>query len=153
MIKVYLAAPIIGITEEMKNQILAVKNKLTEVGFEVYDPRENGAANSWGCSLDEWCRVIFELDVAAINRSDWIVVLDYGRYASAGTAWECGYAFGKSKDVLVIEMYEENEYSVMIRGCSSNYCKLNDFMNEDIPDILFVERGRMNTDENKKIFN
>lgn len=59
---------------------------------------------------------------------------------------ECGYAFGKSKKILIIEMFNENEYSVMMRGCSSNYCKLREFVNTgigEIPGKFFVERDRI----------
>lgn len=143
---IYLAAPIVGISDDIKQEVTYIKNILLQSGFSVYDPRDHGVINAWGMSLNEWARCIFNLDVVAIDNCDWIVVLDYGRQGTAGTAWECGYAFGKGKKILIIEMFSENEYSVMMRGCSSNYCKLREFVNTGIgkiPGKFFVERGRI----------
>ena len=150
-INIYFAAPIVGVSDEFKEKINNVKEILqSSVRLSVYDPKEygNGATNKWGHNLDEWCRVIFELDAAAIKRCDWIVVCDFGRYGTSGTAWECGYAFGLRKKVFVVEMDEDpsTSYSVMIRGCSANYCKYSELVNSDIEDLVetwFVERGRV----------
>ena len=149
--KVYLAAPIVGIDEDKKVEKDCIKTILRKCGVYVYDPAEsgNGVPNPWGCSIDEWTRAIFSLDVRAIDGCDWVVCLDYGRGRTAGTAWECGYAFGKDKKILIIEMEKDTHYSVMMRGCSSNYCKLNDFLKtptEQIIEKVFIERGRIPTD-------
>ena len=148
---VYLAAPIVGIDQDIKIEKECIKNILREININVYDPSEpgHGVPNAWGCSMDEWTRAIFSLDVVAIDNCDWMVVLDYGRQCTAGTAWECGYAFGKGKKILIVEMDDDSHYSVMMRGCSSNYCKLKDFVNTGINSIeskFFIERGRVQTD-------
>ena len=147
-IKVYIAAPIVGVSDEMTEEINQVKDILQkQVDLEIYDPKQHGVPNAWGLSMGEWARCIFALDVVAIDNSDWVVVCDYGRKGTAGTAWEAGYAFGKGKKVLIIEMApEKSDYSVMIRGCSSNYVTkeyLFTMNKEELIDRLFVERGRM----------
>ena len=143
---VYLAAPIVGIDEDKKIEKKVIKDILNQCGIDVYDPSECGVPGAWNLTMDEWTRSIFSLDVVAIDRCDWVVALDYGRQITAGTAWECGYAFGKDKKILIIEMSKDNHYSVMMRGCSSNYCKLQDFANTPIQLIeekYFIERGRI----------
>lgn len=152
--KVYLAAPIVGLSEEVKKKIELVKFTMTQNHIDVYDPSENGVPNAWGMSQDEWARAIFALDVRAIDKCDWLVCCDFGRSkptggasrGASGTAWECGYAFGIKKKVLIIHMDEENDYSVMLRGGSTNYCTYTDFIGmENIEEEFFVERGRVAT--------
>ena len=145
---VYLAAPIVGVDEDIKSEKQYIKDVLEACKLTVYDPSApgNGTPNSWGMSMDEWARSIFSLDVRALDRCDWVVCLDYGRNCTAGTAWEVGYAFGIGKKILIIEMDNDQHYSVMMRGCSANYCKLKDFVNTPTSEVTnkwFVERGRV----------
>lgn len=144
MIAIYVAAPIVGIDKQAKMKITLVKQILEQKDkIVLYDPSENGVPNAWGMSMEEWGRSIFTLDVKGIDQSDWIVVCDFGRSGTAGTAWECGYAFGQGKKVLVIQMSEDTDYSVMMRGCSSNYCTYDEFIDKDDPLKFMVERGRI----------
>ena len=150
MIKVYFAAPIVGVADKVKKEIDEIRNMFKSVEghdtLSFYDPKEHGVPNAWGMSISEWARCIFALDVVAIDNSDWVVVCDYGRKGTAGTAWECGYAFGKGKKVLIIEMEEEEtDYSVMMRGCCANYISKKDFFDISYNYFmnLFVERGRL----------
>lgn len=157
MIKVYFAAPIVGVTDKAKEEINEIRRTfeiLAEDGkLSFYDPKAHGVPNAWGMSISEWARCIFALDVVAIDNSDWVVVCDYGRKGTAGTAWECGYAFGRGKKVLIIEMEEEEtDYSVMMRGCCANYISKKDFFDTGYNYFmnLFVERGRL---EQKEVLN
>ena len=151
MINIYLAAPIVEISQKQKQEINQIRYCLdkmsTYIDIEIYDPSKHGVPNAWGISMQEWCRCIFALDVTAIDRCDWVIVCDYGRKGTAGTAWECGYAFGKGKKVLIIQMGEDEvDYSVMMRGCSANYCKFEEFCMADsdtFKNQLLVERGRL----------
>lgn len=146
MIKVYLAAPIVGASPETTEEVQKVKDVLKScMNISLYDPKEHGVPNAWGMSMGEWARCIFALDVVAIDNSDWIVVCDYGRKGTAGTAWEAGYAFGKGKKVFIIEMAEvDTDYSVMMRGCCANYCSKEDFFKKG---LVFEERGRLKQEE------
>ena len=148
-IKVYLAAPVVGVSDDVIIELEKIKHVLRTLDkrgkIELYDPKKHGVPNAWGMSMSEWARCIFTLDVVAIDNADWIVVCDYGRKGTAGTAWEAGYAFGKGKKVLIIEMAKtDTDYSVMMRGCSSNYITKERFISVTIDKAMefFVERGR-----------
>lgn len=150
MINIYLAAPIVGLSDETILEIEKIKQKFRVLNgrclIGYYDPKEHQVPNAWGMSMSEWARCIFALDVVAIDNADWVVVCDYGRKGTAGTAWEAGYAFGKDKKILIIEMSEtDTDYSVMMRGCCSNYCTKEEFIGAPIDEIskFFVERGRL----------
>ena len=150
-IKIYLAAPIVGISDDWKNKIATVRQILKYTFKNVYDPSEHGVSNAWGMTMEEWSKCIFALDVVAIDNCDWVVVCDFGRDNTAGTAWEVGYAFGKEKKILIIKMADDStNYSVMMNGCSSNSISFEKFINQKaFDDIsnLFVERGRLQAEE------
>ena len=42
-----------------------------------------------------------------------VVCLYFGLYSDAGTAWECGYAYGINKPVKLL-IYREEEASLMV---------------------------------------
>lgn len=147
--KAYLAAPIVGILESWNRDIQLVKDILVASGVKVFDPRDHGVTNAWGMSHEEWGRAIFAQDTLMIKNSDWLVVCDFGRKSTAGTAWEVGYGFGIGKNILQIVMNpkDKSDYSVMIRGCSSNYVTLDDFKSRYIRRETiykyFKERGKV----------
>ena len=154
--KIYLAAPIVGIPEKVSekiNNVKAILNEL-EVTWEVmvHDPSKQKVPNSRWMSIQEWARCIFTLDVLAINSCDWTVVCDFGRDGTAWTARECGYAFAKNKNVLIIHMYDnEQDYSVMMRGCSANYCKYTDFISTPAKEVIkkfFIQRWKLQNEDN-----
>ena len=144
--KIYIAAPIVGATDVMKAKIERVKECISYIksnDISIYDPKEHGVPNAWGMSMNEWARCIFALDVVAIDDSDWVVVCDFGRHGTAGTAWECGYAFAKGKKILIVQMDEtDQDYSVMMHGCSTNYCTFEEFLISDVIKDLFIEAGK-----------
>ena len=157
MINVYFAAPIVGLQPLMADEINEISltfHNMDRFGkIKFYDPKVHGVPNAWGMSMSEWARCIFALDVVAIDNADWVVVCDYGRHGTAGTAWEAGYAFGKGKKIVIIEMTETDaDYSVMMRGCCSNYITKKDFKflstsYDNLLEKLFIERGRLQQKE------
>lgn len=121
---IYLAAPVVGVSETRREQIKAVAmaaaRSYGEYDFAgtVYMPWTLKVPNAWGMPMNEWARCVFSFDVAALDEASTVVVCDYGREATAGTAWEAGYAFAKGKTVIVVQMPEVNEVSLMVRnGC------------------------------------
>lgn len=118
--KAYIAAPIVGVSKEHKEQIQKVAEEaLRRLADRLYLPWEMKIPNAWNMPLEQWARCVFTQDVMAIEDCDWVVVCDFGRYASCGTAWEAGYAFGKGKEVIVVTMPGVEEVSLMIHnGCS-----------------------------------
>ena len=48
-----------------------------------------------------------------------MVMLYYGTYSDTGTAWECGYAYGKGIQVVVVQL-GENSNLMVHEGSSTN---------------------------------
>lgn len=110
--KVYLASPFFNDYE--RQMMFAYLNMLRQRYSYVYAPIEHTIPNAWDISNKEWGRRVFEEDVKAIDESDVVFVLDHGHYSDAGTAWECGYAYGKGKEVHHININEYATYSLMM---------------------------------------
>lgn len=115
---IYLASPFFN-EEEINN----VKNAATVLrfrGHEVYVPmehecREDAKTNPSGFSAET-----FKMDVEAIDASDVVVVLYYGNYSDSGTAWECGYAYGKKIPVLLVHISEHQSNLMLHESAKSN---------------------------------
>ncbi len=89
---IYLAGPLFTLAERRFNADLA--DRLRQAGHEVLLPQEFETA-------DKTARDIFVDDVAAIDRADVVVANMDGPDPDSGTAWECGYAYGRDKPCLV----------------------------------------------------
>ena len=58
--------------------------------------------------------MVFENDITAIQQSDIVVVLSYGRIEdTSGVTWEAGFAFALGKKVIIVEM-TDNVMSLMV---------------------------------------
>lgn len=99
--KIYLAS---SLSEDKRPKMMEAINHLRAIGHDVYAPVEHKIANAWDYPNDEWGLMVFEDDIKAINESDAVVMLSYGRDSTAGANWECGYAFGIGKKVILVEM-------------------------------------------------
>lgn len=147
---IYLAGPVITKDEKIKQQMdsleLAIKNSRLFNTIKVYRPGMHKVPNAWGIDMRTWGQCVFTMDVIAIDECDWMVVADYGRQATAGTSWEAGYAFAKGIKILVVQMPNVKETSLMIQGCASNICKYEDFIIKCQQENFFFERGKVNND-------
>lgn len=94
----------------------------------IYRPGRHHVPNEWGIDIQTWGQCVFTMDVIAIDQCDWMVLADYGRNATAGTSWEAGYAFAKGVKILVIQMPDVEESSLMTQGCAANIVKYEDFI-------------------------
>jgi len=101
--KIYLAS---SLSEDKRAKMYEAINHLRNIGHDVYAPVEHKIANAWDYPNDEWGLMVFEDDIKAIKESDAVVMLSYGRESTAGANWECGYAFGIGKKVILVEMTE-----------------------------------------------
>ena len=143
--KFYLAAPVIT-SEKIKQEVGNVWQALADTFtvHNVYRPGFHKVPNEWGITMEMWGQCVFTMDVLAIDESDWVVLCNYGRTGgTAGTAWECGYAFAKQKRILVINMPGVNESSLMVRGCASNVVDYRDFVESSDVSKFFIERGKL----------
>ena len=145
-VKVYLAGPVVTDSATVKAQIDKVHERLVAaLGADaIYRPGQHKVPNQWGITMEMWGQCVFAMDVMAIDSSDWIVLCNYGRQgATAGTAWECGYAFAKEKKILVVNMPGVSESSLMVRGCASNVVNYESFIMAENVGEFFVERGKL----------
>lgn len=110
--KAYVASPFFSETD--RANALKAAEILRAKGIDTYLPLEHKIENAWDYMNHEWGRKVFEADLKAINEADTVVVLSYGRMASAGTSFEAGYSFGIGKRVIVVEMPEVTLMSLMV---------------------------------------
>lgn len=108
----YIASPFFK--EENRKNVIFATELLRKMGHRVYLPLEHKILNAWDYPNYEWGRMVFENDINAINNSDIVVVLSYGRESTAGTNWEAGYAYGIDKPVIVVEMPGVKLMSLML---------------------------------------
>lgn len=120
MSKIYIAAPVVGITDEQRSEINFVADQAaTQLGEPAYKPWKLKIPNEWNMPMEEWARCVFTQDILALDEAAVVIVCDYGRHSSSGTAWEAGYAFAKGKWVVVVQMPGVAEVSLMVRnGCT-----------------------------------
>ena len=95
MTKLYLAGPLFTLAEQSFNADLA--RFLKKQGFEVWPPQEYEPRPKKG---EGKAKAIFRMDVEAIDWADVVIASMDGPDPDSGTAWECGYAFGKGKPVV-----------------------------------------------------
>lgn len=89
--RVYFAGPLFTAAEQTWNADLA--GALRGAGHEVFVPQEQEKGKP--------ASGIFAVDVEGIDWADVLVAIMDGPDPDSGTAWECGYAFGKKPIVLV----------------------------------------------------
>lgn len=96
--RLYIAAPLFSSGERDFNRHLA--ELLRENFFEVYLPQDTGDDSP---SRDRRThKVIFQQNLAALERADMLVAIIDGADADSGTAWEMGYAFAKGIPVISV---------------------------------------------------
>ena len=89
--KLYFAGPLFSAAERAWNADVA--QGLREAGHEVFLPQEREPGRD--------AAGIFATDVEGIDWADALVAIMDGADPDSGTAWECGYAYGKKPIVLV----------------------------------------------------
>ena len=110
--KAYIASPFFE--DSHRAAAIAAANILRDKGIDTYLPLEHKVPNAWDYKNYEWGHKVFSADIQAIEDADTVVVLSYGRIASAGTNFEAGYAYGRGKRVIVVEMPEVTLMSLMV---------------------------------------
>ena len=116
--KIYLATTIGKPNGLYRRNAIKAKQLLTKLGHEVYAPWETKIPGAWEMSNSDWGKKVFEFDIKHIEEADGVVVLSYGRKSTAGVNWECGYAYGRGKRVLVVEISEPKIMSLMVSNGS-----------------------------------
>lgn len=109
MKKIYIASPFFN---DRECEVLSeVETLLKSRDLDVYSPREHEERDG-NVGKPEWSKETFEKDKAAIDWCDIVVMLYWGNYSDSGTAWECGYAFGTKKPIVVLHLGESSNLMV-----------------------------------------
>lgn len=138
----YIASPFFQ--EEHRSRALEATELLRKKGHEVYLPLEHKIVNAWDYPNHEWGKMVFDNDIEAINNSDCVVILSYGRKSTAGTNWEAGYAYGIKKKVIVVEMPEVELMSLMVaNGRTATLKSVEELSNYDFENYPLLEDREM----------
>lgn len=108
----------------------------------IYAPWELKFPNAWDYHNTEWGLMVFAADIAHLEAADIVVSLNYGRLdPTAGTAWECGYAFAKEKKIIMIEMTNEPMSLMCSNGCFARVKGLEAFLDYDLNNMYRTGTG------------
>lgn len=112
--KLYFAAPLFSAAERAWNAELVAA--VRDAGHEVFLPQEQ--------ELGKDSPGIFATDVGGIDWAEGLVAIMDGPDPDSGTAWECGYAYGKKPVIVVRTDIRENAgrsgpYNAMVRGSAT----------------------------------
>ncbi len=138
--RVYLASPFFNDTE-LKN-VEYVENILSEKGLSYFSPmrREDKAERG----TMEWAYEVYEADVAEIRKADVVVALSYGNYGDSGTSWECGYAVGIGKPVVLVHVERDGDSNLMMHCGSTTNIYLDELADYDFVSMPVNEyNGKM----------
>ncbi len=139
-LKVYLAA---SMDNDKRDKMYEAINILRIKGLDVYAPVEHKITNAWDYPNDEWGLMVFQNDINAINESNFLVLLSWGRHSTAGANWEAGYAFGTGIKVIVVEMGMEpieKDFGLLGRQIQETIVPP-----KEVPMSLMVANGRYAT--------
>ena len=89
--RIYFAGPLFSAAERAWDAELAAA--LRAGGHEVFLPQDQERGKT--------AAGIFATDVAGIDWADTLIAIMEGPDPDAGTAWECGYAYGRKPVLLV----------------------------------------------------
>lgn len=134
MKKIYLAG---SCSSEQRTMMQRIAAKLRSENYTVYCPFELKIPDAWSMSQEAWSKKVFDKDIEALNECDVFLMISPGRYGTAGTNWEQGYAFAKGKKIVVMQ-YTENSTSLMTFCGSNVFFSTNLFdIETDVIDALF----------------
>ena len=138
--KIYLATPVgdptdIGIRTNAKRAY----EILTKKGYDVYAPWMMKIPHAWDYPNKDWGLMVFTVDIQYLEECDAVVVLSYGRYSTAGTAWEQGYAYARNKKILVVEMNDSIQSIMIANGCNASVKGLIGLNNYDLDKFPYTK--------------
>ena len=107
--KIYIASPFFNDTE--CEALSRAEEILKGRGFKVFSPREHETREG-NVGSQAWSKETFLNDKAGIDWCDCVVMLYWGNYSDSGTAWECGYAYGTHKPVVVVQLGESSNLMI-----------------------------------------
>lgn len=93
--KIFIAAPLF--TDAERNYNITIDNICKEMGFITFM-----AQRDVGIVTEESTDEVFDQDLNHLRQADIVVANIDGIDVDSGTAWELGYAFANSKDIICI---------------------------------------------------
>ena len=132
--KLYLAGPLFTTPERTWNEAMAAR--LEARGHEVYVPHLHPPA-------DDNARTIFLKDKEGIDWADGVVAIMDGADPDSGTCWECGYAYGVNKPVVLFRSdlrasgdSADMPYNAMLIGAADAHIELRLASPEEAADAV-----------------
>ena len=116
--KIYMASAMF--TDEQKERINKHAKLLRAMGHTVYVPHEFKVPDAKGLTNKEWANKVFREDIRQLDECDAIYYFCEGMEGDLGSAWECGYAYAKGKQIFVDELDYGTGISLMVAQCSDN---------------------------------
>lgn len=120
--KLYLAGPLFTTPERDWNAALAAR--LEAAGHEVFLPQAHPAPESTAVA-------IFRKDLAGLDWAEGVVAIMDGPDPDSGTCWECGYAYGTGKPVVLFrsDLRESGDaggmpYNAMLIGAANVHIEI-----------------------------
>ena len=113
--RLYFAGPLFSAAEHAWNAEIVAE--LRAAGHEVFLPQEQEPGKD--------AAGIFATDVKGIEWADALVAIMDGPDPDSGTAWECGYAYGKKPVILVrtdirAQADRSGPYNAMLTGSATD---------------------------------
>jgi nucleoside 2-deoxyribosyltransferase len=126
--KLYFAGPLFSAAERAWNAEVA--GGLRAAGHEVFLPQEQEPGKD--------AAGIFSTDVGGIDWAEALVAIVDGPDPDSGTAWECGYAYGKKPVILVrtdirAQAGTSGSYNAMLTGSATDRL---DLPGATVPDLI-----------------
>jgi nucleoside 2-deoxyribosyltransferase len=122
MQKVYLAAPLFGITERRTNRLIAEAIARHMPDIDIVLPQDLKFHHRYNDRRA--FGVIFKACIEAVDRAAAVVAVLDGADSESGTAFEVGYAYAKGIPVIAVRTdYRANQQSglnlMLARGCAA----------------------------------
>ena len=129
--KIYLASPFFN--EYELECVKRAEEILFGRGFNVFSPRLNEVRDEITSKDAVWGMETFQNDRKFIDWADVVVMLYHGGYSDSGTAWECGYAYGTNKPVVVVHVGKDknNGSNLMVHEGSHTNITLDELESYD----------------------
>lgn len=112
-VKIYLAGPFFNKKSINDNKIAADILKELYGEENVFVPQEHEIPDAWSLDNDAWAKRVFEMDIAALKKSDVVFVCYYGMDSDSGTSFEQGYAHALGKSIIILNFASDNVLSLM----------------------------------------
>jgi len=139
--KLYLAGPLFTTPERIWSEAMAAR--LETHGYEVYVPHLHPAPDHSATS-------IFRNDKAGIDWADGVVAIMDGADPDSGTCWECGYAYGVGKPVVLFRSdlrasgdSADMPYNAMLIGAADAHVELRLASPEEAADAVATELAKL----------